>query len=92
MTRTAKDFIMRLGLENPYQRYDATLALTHPFITRSEETLEHLPPVFEPQTVRENALKLRRALLELLYAALTQTAELHQARRARRSSRWRRGL
>jgi len=69
---------MRLGLENPYQRYDATLALTHPFITRSEETLEHLPPVFEPQAVEENAVKIRRVFLELLYHPLTQTAELHE--------------
>jgi hypothetical protein len=57
---------MRLGLENPYQRYDATLALNHPFITRSEETLEHLPPVFEPQAIEENAQKVRSVLLELL--------------------------
>jgi hypothetical protein len=57
---------MRLGLENPYQRYDATLALNHPFITRSEETLEHLPPIFEPQAVEENAQRLRRVFLELL--------------------------
>lgn len=62
MTRTAKDFIMRLGLENPYQRFNSHLALNHPFISTKDLRIEDLPPLFSEEDSKKTADLVRKKL------------------------------
>jgi hypothetical protein len=53
---------MRLGLENPYHRFNSHLALNHPFISTNDLSIDDLPPLFSEEETKKAAELLRKNL------------------------------
>lgn len=78
----AQDFIQRLGTESPHLRYTTNTALHHPFLTKKVDLLAHLPPLFNPDEIKENTVHLKQAFLGILILQFTKSSKIKKSKRS----------